>query len=280
MKIKNLIFSCVVGLAAVSMMSVLTGCSAPKDVAYFQDVTTSTVMPVSASQNIRIMPGDKISIVVKAKDPEIADLFNLGITASRTGSSVTSTGGKNRSYTSGTEGIGFYTVTPGGTIDFPLLGNLTVSGMSRSELAGFIKGELMGRELVKDPVVTVEFINTGVSVLGEVLTPGRYDVNLDQFTILDAITLAGDLTIQGQRKNVKVLRKEADGVHTYVVDLTDMAKTISSPAYYLQQGDIVYVEPNGVKKRQTTVNGNTALSASFWVSVASLLTSVAVLIFK
>ena len=112
------------------------------------------------------------------------------------------------------------------------------------------------------------------------LTPGRYDVNLDQFTIFDAISLAGDLTIQGQRKNVKVLRKEADGIHTYVVDLTDMAKTMSSPAYYLKQGDLVYVEPNGVKKRQTTVNGNTALSASFWVSVASLLTSVAVLIFK
>ena len=185
-----------------------------------------------------------------------------------------------RSYTTGNEGMGAYTVSPEGTIDFPVLGNLTVSGMSRSELAGFIKGELMGRELVKDPVVTVEFLNTGVSVLGEVLTPGRYDVNLDQFTIFDAISLAGDLTIQGQRKNVKVLRKEADGIHTYVVDLTDMAKTMSSPAYYLKQGDLVYVEPNGVKKRQTTVNGNTALSASFWVSVASLLTSVAVLIFK
>ena len=280
MKIKNLIFSCVVGIVAVSLMSMLTGCSAPKDVAYFQDVTTNTITPVSASQGIKIMPGDKISIVVKAKDSEIADLFNLGITASRIGSSVTSTGGKMRSYTTGSEGMGAYTVSPEGTIDFPVLGNLTVSGMSRSELAGFIKGELMGRELVKDPVVTVEFLNTGVSVLGEVLTPGRYDVNLDQFTIFDAISLAGDLTIQGQRKNVKVLRKEADGIHTYVVDLTDMAKTMSSPAYYLKQGDLVYVEPNGVKKRQTTVNGNTALSASFWVSVASLLTSVAVLIFK
>lgn len=280
MKIKNLILSCIAGFVAVSLMSVLTGCSAPKDVAYFQDVTTSTITPVSATQSIKIKPGDKISIMVKAKDAEISDLFNLGIISSRTGSSVSSTGGKTRSYTTGNEGMGAYTVTPEGTIDFPMLGKLTVSGMSRSELAGFIKGELMGRQLVKDPVVTVEFMNIGVSVLGEVLTPGRYDMNLDQFTILDAISLAGDLTIQGQRQNVKVLRKEADGMHTYILDLTDMAKTVSSPAYYLQQGDIVYVEPNGVKKRQTTVNGNTALSASFWVSVASLLTSVAVLIFK
>ena len=171
-------------------------------------------------------------------------------------------------------------MAPDGDIDFPVLGKLHIAGMTRSELAGYIKGELMGRDLVKDPVVTVEFLNTGVSVLGEVKQPGRYDMNVDELTILDAIALAGDLDIQGQRENVKVVRREADGLHTYQVDLTDMRNLVASPAYYLQQDDIIYVEPNGVKKRQTTVNGNTALSASFWVSVASLLTSVAVLIFK
>ena len=152
--------------------------------------------------------------------------------------------------------------------------------MTRSEVAGFIKGELMGRDLVKDPTVTVEFLNTGVSVMGEVLAPGRYDMNRDNITILEALSLAGDLTIQGKRDNVMVIREEDGQLKTYRVDLTNGQQLMSSPAFYLKQDDIVYVEPNGVRKRQTTVNGNTALSASFWVSVASLLTSVAVLIFK
>ena len=151
--------------------------------------------------------------------------------------------------------------------------------MTRSEVAGFIKGELMGRDLVKDPTVTVEFLNTGVSVMGEVLAPGRYDMNRDNITILEALSLAGDLTIQGKRDNVMVIREEDGQLKTYRVDLTNGQQLMSSPAFYLKQDDIVYVEPNGVRKRQTTVNGNTALSASFWVSVASLLTSVAVLIF-
>ena len=116
--------------------------------------------------------------------------------------------------------------------------------------------------------------------MGEVLAPGRYDMNRDNITILEALSLAGDLTIQGKRDNVMVIREEDGQLKTYRVDLTNGQQLMSSPAFYLKQDDIVYVEPNGVRKRQTTVNGNTALSASFWVSVASLLTSVAVLIFK
>ena len=171
-------------------------------------------------------------------------------------------------------------MAPDGTIDFPVLGKLKIEGMTRSELAGFIKGELMGKELVKDPVVTVEFLNTGFSVMGEVNNAGRFDINKDQLNILEALSLAGDLTIQGQRENVAVVRTDRDGVHTYRVDLTNFVELTKSPAYYIKQGDVIYVEPNGVRKRQATVNGNNVLSASFWVSVASLLTSVAVLIFK
>lgn len=268
-------------LAAMTLSLLgVSSCSTPKNVAYFQDVTDSEVLPVGELKSITIRPGDKLSIIVKSKDPALSELFNLAVTASRVGAQSTPTGGASRSYLTGNEGVGNYTVTPEGNIDFPVLGNLAVAGMTRSELAGFIKGELMGRNLLKDPVVTVEFMNMGISVLGEVASPGRYDVNLDNLTLLDALSLAGDLTIQGQRDNIKVMRREANGLHTYVVDLTNMEKTVSSPAYSLQQGDIIYVEPNGVKKRETSVNGNTALSASFWVSVASLLTSVAVLIFK
>lgn len=174
---------------------------------------------------------------------------------------------------SGTDGLTAYTVTPEGYIDFPVLGKLKVAGMTRSELAGFIKGELMGRDLVKDPTVTVEFVNTGINVMGEVTNPGRYDMNVDHMNVLEALTLAGDLTITGKRENVKVIRRDGEQLKTYSLDLTDMGKLTKSPAFELQQNDIIYVEPNDMRKRQTTVNGNNALSTSFWISVASPITT-------
>ncbi|MDE6636887.1 MAG: polysaccharide biosynthesis/export family protein, partial [Muribaculaceae bacterium] len=171
-------------------------------------------------------------------------------------------------------------VSAEGTIDFPILGVLKVEGMTRNELAAFIKGEIMGRGQLKDPVVTVEFINTGVSVLGEVERPGRYDLNSDVLTIVEALSLAGDLTIQGQRENIKVLRQNGDKIQEITVDITDTKKLLQSPAYYLKQGDVVYVEPNNLRKRQTRVNSNNVLNVSFWLSVASLLTTAAVLFKK
>ena len=134
--------------------------------------------------------------------------------------------------------------------------------------------------MINDPVVTVEFSNLYISVLGEVNNPGRYGIDRDKITLLDAIGMAGDLTIYGKRQNVVVMREEEGKQLFYRVDLTSVDDLYSSPVYYLQQKDVVYVEPNETRARQSTVNGNNVRSTSFWVSIASLLTSVAVLIFK
>lgn len=268
-------------LAVSALM--LGGCSTPKNVAYFQDVDEVVVADAAQRQVIRVRPEDKLSIVVNSKDPALSSIFNLPVVSNRLGSnaSVSGTGTTLRNYSGQTsDGISNYTVSPQGTIDFPVLGTLKVEGMTRNELASFIKGELMGRDLLKDPVVTVEFLNVGFSVLGEVTHPGRFDLNRDNITILEALSLAGDLTIQGQRENVLVVRQEEGKIKTYRLDLTNGNEMMHSPAYFLKQDDVIYIEPNGVRKRQTTNNGNTVLSASFWVSCASLLTSIAVLIFK
>lgn len=264
------------GLIAGMAVLVMTGCSVPKDVAYFQDIDATTVLESAQRAPIKVKPGDKLSIVVKSKDPALSALFNLPVYSSRIGQGG-STNGSNaelRSYTGGqSESVASYTVTPDGEIDFPVLGYIKVGGMTRSELAGYIKGELMGRELVKDPTVVVEFLSSGINVIGEVSRPGRYDLNRDDLNILEALSLAGDLTITGQRKNVKVIRVENGQVNTYSLDLTDAGSLMKNPAFYLQQDDVIYVEPNNMKKRQTTVNGNNALSTGFWISVASLITS-------
>lgn len=253
----------------------LTGCSAPKNVTYFQDISEES-MTLPANGEIKIQPGDKLSIIVKTMDPNLSALFNLSVVSDRVGegNSMSQGAGNYKNSENYITGVAKYTVTPTGYIDFPILGDIKVAGMTRSELAGFIKGELMAKELAKDPVVTVEFVNMGISLLGEVNQPGLYGINQDKINILEAISMAGDLTILGQRENVAVIREKDGVVKTYKVDLTNFKELSQSPAYYLQQGDVIYVEPNTNKKRQTTTNGNNLVSTSFWISVASLLTSV------
>ena len=267
--------------AVAAFLVILLGSCTPKNVTYIQDFDESLVIENAQRKAMTVQPEDKLSIVVHSKDPELALLFNLPVIANNSRNMVgVSSGNSASSRSYGTsEGMAAYTVSQDGTIDFPVLGTLHIAGMTRTELAGFIKGELMGRNLVKDPTVTVEFLNSGVSVLGEVRTPGRYDMNRDNITILEALALAGDLTIQGKRENVKVVREETDGtIHVYELDLTQGNKMMSSPGYFLKQNDVVYVEPTNIRKRETTVNGNSALSTSFWISAASLLTSIAVLV--
>jgi polysaccharide export outer membrane protein len=116
--------------------------------------------------------------------------------------------------------------------------------------------------------------------MGEVNNPGRYSIDKDKFTLLDALSLAGDLTIYGKRENVMVFRN-VDGKQTaYKVDLCSASDLISSPVYFIQQDDVIYVEPNDMRARQSTVNGNNVRSTSFWISVASLAASVSILILR
>ena len=264
-------------LNVVAVLMIATGCKTPEDVAYFQDTTQDTII-IPSNGEIKIEPNDKLTIVVKTMDPAVSALFNLSSVTERVGEGGVTTNPtgiiNNTNNSTMNSGISKYTVTSQGTIDFPVLGVLKVAGMTRNELAGFIKGELMGRNLAKDPVVTVEFANMGVSLLGDVTKPGMYELNKDNLTLLEAISMAGDLTLQGRRDNIAVIREIDGKVSTYRVDITNLKELAQSPVYYLKQGDIVYVEPNDMKKRQTTTNGNNVYTTGFWISVASLLTSI------
>jgi polysaccharide export outer membrane protein len=127
--------------------------------------------------------------------------------------------------------------------------------------------------------VTVEFLNASVYVLGDVGSPGEYAIDKESLNIVQAISLAGDLTITGQRENVLVVREENGQNRAYRVNLTDKANLLQSPVYYLQQNDVVYVEPNDMQKRNASNNGNTLMTPSFWMSVVTFLTALGALIF-
>lgn len=257
----------------------ISACKTPQDIAYMQDLGENAQFAASHAKMITLQPLDQISVVVNCKNPEVAALFNLPYYARRVGDMTTSMSASGVS-NANSQNISGYTVNSNGEIDFPILGTLKVGGMTREEVARHIKNELIRRGQDTNPVVTVEFLNLGVSVIGEVNRPGRYSIDRDRFTILDAISMAGDLTINGRRKDVTVVRNTAEGQQVYRLDMTKGADLFSSPAFYVQQNDVVYVNPNDKRMRESTINGNNMRSTSFWISLASLLTSVAVLIFK
>ncbi len=259
-------------------LAALASCATPANVAYFQDVSNDATLSHAQLQPIRLKPADQISIVVSSRDPQVTAMFNLPLYSNRIGqvTGSVSEGG----YVSGAQGISGYTIDSEGYIDFPVLGRIHIADRTREQAAAHIKELLIESRQIKDPVVTVEFMNLSVAVLGEVTRPGRFRIDRDGFTILDALSLAGDLTINGQRENVILIRHEGAGDHTYTLDLTDAGKLYSSPAYYLQQGDMIYVTPNDKRIRESTINGNNVRSTSFWFSAASLATSVILLILR
>lgn len=267
--------------AAFFLFAVWTtfSCSAPSQVTYFQDLRPGeSEQKVIAATEIKVRPGDKLSIIVSSRDPQLTQLFNLPSFTQQIGQTVVSKGAGSASGSS--QGISGYTVDEEGMIDFPVLGKLEIAGKNREEIATFIKEELLSKNLIKDPVVTVEYMNLCISVLGEVVNPGRYSIDRDKVTLLDAISMAGDLTIYGKREKVLVLREEEGVQHVYGINLCSAEHLYTSPAYYLRQNDVVYVEPNNVRARQSTINGNNVRSTSFWLSLASFLTTIGVLIFK
>ena len=265
---------------AAAAALLVCSCSAPKDIAYFQDAPALQNMALQAEQQFKLRPEDKINIVVNSSNPMLERQFTLtspttsgGILGAETKPVTTAGAGSSQQMPA-------YTVDEQGTIDFPVLGKIRAEGMTRTELAGYIKERLVTRELVTDPIVTVEYVNLSVNVLGEVNKPGNVAITKDHFTILDALARAGDLTIDGKRTNVMVNR-QADGANqVYYIDLTNMQTMLLSPAYYLQQNDIVYVMPNDKKKRQSTASQNAFHNPTLWISILSLAATLTAIFIK
>jgi len=254
-------------LLSLFCIALLAGCAMPKKVTYLQNLEPEKSDAVARNVDIRVQPEDKISILVSTPEEALTSMFNLSRPLSM------------NSTASNQERLG-YTVNDRGEIDLPVLGLVHVAGKTRQQIAETIKHELTSRNLLKDPIVTVEFQNLTVTVLGEVGHPGRYNIDKDHLTLLDALALAGDLTIQGRRDNVLVQRDEDGKKVIHRVDISSGPDLYASPVYYLKQNDVVYVEPTAMRKRQSTVNGNTLNTPSFWISIASFLTTVAVLVFN
>lgn len=254
-------------LIAVALTAVLlASCAAQKRVWYLQDAQPYTPEQIEENGQIRIKPFDRLTIVVNSKDPELAVPFNSS-------TSFNSLSGTQYSSASTTQSLQTRTVDESGMLDMPVIGKIECKGKTRHELATEIARQIVAGGYINDPSVNVQFDDMKISVIGEVTRPGQYTITRDKVSILDALAMAGDLTVYGIRKDVAVQR-EADGQRTIeYLDLT--SKDIyNSPVFYLQQNDVVYVKPNKYKAQAGEISQN----RNFYLSLVTSTVSVATLI--
>ena len=239
-------------LAALPAVFMMVSCRSSKNtVSYFQDMTTenNVLEGVESNYEVNITSDDLLAISVSSIDPNAIAIFNV---------------------------LQSYLVDSEGYIDFPVLGRLHVAGMLRHELAEYLKAGIS--KYAKDPLVTVNIMNFKVSVLGEVNRPGTISITNERMSILDALSMAGDLTINGMRDRVTLYRDE-NGKKTYhVFDLTS-SDVFKSPYFYLKQNDVIYVEPNKARRSNATYSQAAQFNvtvASSVISVVSIITSLCI----
>lgn len=254
-------------MAVLAVGAASCGHKTYKNIAYFQDVEEDMSLPMDVNRGIVIQPQDKISIVVSTTNSELAKPYNLPRVTYNLGAENDVVG------SGGSSNVLGYVVDNSGNINMAGLGKMHVAGMNRWELSDYVRQILIDRKLLTEPNVTVEFMNFKVSVLGEVGSPGTYNISGDKVTILQALSLAGDLTIMGKRDNITVLREQGKERTFYHLDLRD-TDIFNSPAYYLQQSDVVYVYPSKVRAGQSRINENNFRSFNFWVSIPSMVLSM------
>lgn len=251
------------------MFLLLMSCSTKKSLAYLQEESGDSTMVVAAQElyDARIKPKDLLTITVNTFDREASVPFNLMFPSGSAEPPMSS---------SGENAMQKYLVDNDGNIDFPVLGKIKVADMTKNQVEAYLKSQLRPY-LKEEPLINVRMVNYKISVLGEVNRPNSYTITNEKVNVLEALALAGDLTIYGKRDNVKLMRESVDGKREVVVlDLTDK-NLIHSPYFYLQQNDVLYVEPNKTRMRNSkysALTGQILTGVTAAVSVASLIVTI------
>ena len=244
----------------------LASCATNKRAAYLQQAQADLPTSIEQDYQIRIKPLDRLTVTVNSKDPELAAPFNAA-------TSYNSLNGLT-SYSSSSNGVlQILTVDKEGKIQLPIIGEIACNGLTRNELAEKIATTIREKGMVHDPIVIVQFADVRFSVLGEVARPGQFAITKDRISLFDALAMAGDLTIFGQRENVALIREENGKRTIHYFDIKD-PNILTSPYFYLQQDDVVYVTPNKYKAQAGEINQN----RSFYISLVSVAVSVATLL--
>ena len=247
----------------LTLMCLVASCSQVKDISYFQQSDHLKTMLNIETYDAKIKPKDILSITVVSSEPAAAVRYNL----------IMPQIDARMNNIQSQPALQNYLVDSEGNINFPTLGDLKVNVMSTDELEEFIGSKLKPYFLEEQPVITVRILNYTVNVIGEVLRPGKFESSNGRMTIFEGLALAGDMTIYGRRDNVKVLREDEKGeMIIYTVNLNNN-KLFESPAFFLEQNDVVYVEPNQARANSSRIGA----AESFRMTTISVLISLATL---
>ena len=252
----------------------LTACQSYKKVPYLQDA--EVVLYSTQNEQLydaKIMPKDLLTIVVSCTSPELAAPFNLTVATRQM--CIRDRNNAALSYATTQPVLQQYLVDNEGNINFPVLGELHVGGLTKKATEQMIV-EKLKPYITEMPIVTVRMVNYKISVIGEVARPGTFTISNEKVNVLEALAMAGDMTVYGLRDDVKLIRENANGKQEIIPLDLNKAETILSPYYYLQQNDIIYVTPNKAKARNSDVGNSTSL----WFSATSILVSIASLLFN
>jgi polysaccharide export outer membrane protein len=243
----------------ILVLVMMSSCVSKKDIVYFQNDAIDQ-SKVSNSYQTIIKPDDLLQIVINAQDIEAVRPFNLAAVSFSTTSDRAVGLAQQQTYLVDTNGL----------IDFPVLGKLKIGGLTRNETIDLLIKRL-SPDYVKEPNINIRIANYKISVMGDVRNPGTYNIPNERITILDALALAGDVNISGQRNNILIIREEDNKKEQYRVDIRSN-KLLTSPVYYLQQNDVVYVEPNYARIQSASSNSNTSLFISITSAIVALVT--------
>ena len=253
-------------LSITLLLVLLTSCMSTKTVTYFQNKEEIDQTISKQLYDAKIMPKDILQIQVFSMTPEASDPFNLN---KKSGSAVTTTTTTNQN------SVYNYLVDNDGMIEMPIIGNLKLGGLSKNEAEELIKGKILPFMAdCENVVVHVRMMNYKYAVLGGVRSPGLYTTQNEKVSILEAIAQAGDLTTFAYRDRIYLIRENSDGQKEFHQLNINDANIISSPYYYLQQNDVIYVEPRKTEARNAFISANT----SIWISLATSLMSIATFI--
>lgn len=275
MKSKRSLLRILHSLIVFFLVVFLASCSGYKQLPYLKNAETVSpeiLSSVAAIHEAKIMPNDIITITVNSNIPGAATDFNLPMVPTNLSSVIQTTA----TYSSTAGSLQNYLVDKDGQINFPILGQLSIGGMTAKEAQDYIVSLIYPRYIAEKPIVNVRFINFGVSVLGEVARPGVYTTPNGQMTILDALAAAGDMTIYGRRDNVLLLRIQENGeIAMHRIDMQDKNLVLNKDLFYLQQNDKLYVETNKAKgnnSRFGTFESISLSALSIVISVIAIIT--------
>lgn len=254
-------------VVALTMIVVMGSCSGSKQVAYFQNADSISYAASRMLYDAKVMPKDQLTITVITTDPKASAPFNLSVSNTIGTSGQLSTGGSGS--------LQGYLVDNEGNINFPIVGKLHVEGLTKNQCEDLIRRKIAPYlAATENPIVTVRMASYRVTVIGEVGHPGVVQVPTEKMSVIEALAQSGDLTIYGKRDNVMLIREDATGQkEVHRLNLND-ANLINSPYYYLQQNDVIYVEPNNVKAKNSGIGSSTTI----WFSFIGIVTSVASLL--